>query len=310
MSKMTEFRQALRVSNWHAAEVFLRASPDLLCRVDAKGRSLASYATQDGRWAEVRWLLNHGASIDQVVSGRFFSLEIGAPTDIASRVEQRLGEVDPPSVEGGRLLSACVEAGNRSLTKKMLEKRLLIDRPDWHPSWLACMKNFDEEIAQSLLISAPAGLLAEIMPQLGASSLSARSLTALDWLAYHGLDVDAMVEQERLLGVAVKVRFAAGLQALLSNGAAADAKDIRGRTALYLCVAKGYEDGAKILLAAGADPECRQGHRSQGDSPIRLAGKAGSRGIRKLLMPGFEEVVLNRSILVGPAYVEGKKARL
>lgn len=68
---------------------------------------------------------------------------------------------------------------------------------------------------------------------------------------------------------------------LLRSGAAVDARDGRGRTALLAATHADHVEVARLLIAAGADVNARD---QIGDSPFLYAGAEGRNSILKLLL--------------------------
>jgi ankyrin repeat protein len=89
------------------------------------------------------------------------------------------------------------------------------------------------------------------------------------------------VNDEELLTAAAK-GDAAGVRDALQGGAALEARDGRGRTALLLAAAADHVETAEVLVKAGADPDARD-HR--GDSAFLVTGMTGGVAMLRALLP-------------------------
>ena len=100
----------------------------------------------------------------------------------------------------------------------------------------------------------------------------------------------------------------AGVSRALSAGAALEARDHRGRTALLLAVAGDHLEVARVLLLRGADPDAVD---DTSDTPWLVTGVTGSVAMLELLLPAQPDMTLrNRygGIAVIPASERGHVA--
>jgi ankyrin repeat protein len=80
--------------------------------------------------------------------------------------------------------------------------------------------------------------------------------------------------------------------AALADGAATEARDTRGRTALLLASTHNHVDVAAVLVAAGADPNALDDRH---DTPWLVTGVTGSVAMLEVLLPaGADLTIRNR----------------
>ncbi|MFF5259362.1 ankyrin repeat domain-containing protein [Actinomadura viridis] len=115
------------------------------------------------------------------------------------------------------------------------------------------------------------------------------------------------MNDEELLVAAAK-GDAAGVRDALQGGAALEARDSRGRTALLLAAAADHVESAEVLVKAGADPDARD---FQHDTAFLVTGSTGSVAmLRALLAAGPDPSLTNRhgEVALIPACARGHAA--
>jgi len=111
------------------------------------------------------------------------------------------------------------------------------------------------------------------------------------------------------LALVARVGDTQSLAALLEQGAEVDARDDRGRTALYVAAASGELEVLRALLDAGADPRLESASE---DSPLVAATRAGHAPAVSALLDhgGFEEAQKANALLAANEKNDADLARL
>lgn len=309
MSTFLNFRKLVRAKNWEAANDLMVANAWLSIKTDAKGRALASYSAEDGRWDEVRWLLRHGGAWEQALAG-FCRSRVPAPADIELFLSNQFMTVGMAATKDkSDILESAIKTGKKDWVRRLLNGKLLLDEAGWSRAWFCALTHFDEDICVAMRESEDFGVLMKISVDVALKAVRYGKLNAIGWLTQEGLDLNGHGENGfTLLGLAAKLSKNVVLEWLIGVGADVDGFDGRGHTALYYAVASGHADVVGILVNAGAVADLRQGLNSQGDSPLRLATKAGARLVRQALLPSMEESVLRSNLTTSPVPRSSKES--
>lgn len=296
MSKLLDFRSTLRAQAWDRASDLILTCPDLTERQDTKGRTLVGYAAQDGRWAEVDWLLGEGSSWAQAAHG-WLRGGLTAPDvlegDLRSKCLRELGASF--TVAGESLLAAALVGGKREMVATLVQQEWTGDEAGWRHCWFLAIKRFERSTMDALQDGDVGAMSKAWMPELAVQAMSVGNFDALTWLCESGLDLGLSTGGgASLLCQAAGANNSNAVAWLLARGAPVDGFDGEGYSPLYRAVARGAEPVAHALLAAGANPELRQGLKGQGSSPLRLAKRQGARNMRQLLAAALEGVSLSR----------------
>jgi hypothetical protein len=294
MSKSTLFSQALRAGDMPTASALLLCMPELAVRKDAKGHSFVTYAMRDGRWQQALWLLGHGARSDDALIG-WLESGLCAPEEVEGAMLcsiASLHQYDDFLVEPFMLLA--VQAKRADVLSALLHCFGSILPKSFTSIWHLATKKFDSEVYKVLAEFRSADLTDPLLlAELGGIAIAANNLKAIDWLALNGLNVNSQDSSGRsMLGLAASLGREELCVWLCEHGVVVDFKDSEGKTPLYHAVSLGRQACARNLIRFGANPEERQGLHGQGDSPLRLVAKQSARGMRKILMPELERVVV------------------
>ena len=234
----------VRARNFHMFEAASAGCSDFLQTLIAEGASIKArnrfgntpllLAARNGHGAAVDYLLSAGADVThRNLAGSSALLRATAEnhTEVALRLLQAGADAREANNSG---ISALIQAafnGNDQLVLRFLQAGADPARRD--------------ETGKSALIYAAGKAHTETVRQLLLSGVDVNEtdrhhLTPLMWVAGYGDDVDA-------------VKAIATLQLLADKGAAINATDDRGRTALMIAAARGHAQIITHLLQNGAD---------------------------------------------------------
>ena len=257
---LVEINQGLFASAANGCEALARrllAEGASLQARDRLGARPLAYAARAGWAGLVELFLQEGAAIDARTLAGATALQAAAENGHDAAVELLLRRgADPnlPGRSGVTPLAAAAYQGNEAIVALLLAHRAdpaLRDTTGKTAMVYAAARGFPAIVQRLLAASVAAG----VAPSVVVDAPDTHGLTALMWAAGHEEGVDPRAA-EAVVGL------------LLDRGAAIDATDDRGRTALIIAAERGDAAVVGLLLERGAD---RASADKQGKTALDLA---------------------------------------
>jgi len=256
LARKEQIHDAVRSHDVHKVEVLLRDNPTLITLEDRIAETPMFIAASGGDCDMMRFLLAHGADVNDATS------------------------------EGATALHAAARESQGAALELLLARGADVHARTWNgvtPILCAASDCFIEGLG--MLIRHGAGV-----SDIGPSGLTPLHVVANDGCAQGvgelllgGADIDATDSEGRTpLMLAIMKRQRDVSEVLLRRGATVNARDYVGYTALHHAAGCGLSDMARVLLAYGADVQASD---YWGNVPWQVAVSEGHADTAKLLMP-------------------------
>ena len=233
--------------------------------LDEQGASALLHASGNGHVALVEYLLEHGADAGLLASSGATALSAAVSAQHAGIVDVLLAHgvsVDQRVAGGSTALMIAAALGHTEMVEQLLADGAQVDAQDesgicaLHAAARVAFLGRDRESAQRLLGSILARGAA-------VNARSATGQTALMLLLGACENPGATADQKQLLAL---------LPLLFEHQPDLDVQDQRGVSALHACAMHGLLLPARALLAAGANPRCRDQHERTPREVAQLLG--------------------------------------
>jgi uncharacterized protein len=271
---LQELVEAARVGQIKRVQQILETDSTLADQADLSGNTALMFAAKQGFDQVVELLLQQGVDPNRA-GGKFAVTPLmlaasAGHVNVAQRLLAAGANPKTANADGSTALMAATLAGSVETVNLLIAAEAevnAIDRDGDSPLNIAILKNQPEIVRQLLSAGADvSGVPLLLVPAPGDVGL-------IEALISGGAAVDARdAEGNSLLLRAAELGYHQAIEPLLKAGAKIDIANQEGWTPLLAAAAAGHDRIIQQLLAAGADPNCLT---QEGDNALHLAAIEG-----------------------------------